>query len=936
MKHFLARLLFLTLSCFLTYEISAQVIPNGTIDNIEELRVKDTVYTKTSDGTLLATEVYVPVFRDSVVTNITLNGTTYPIQIIKKNSQFIIYDTTDISANNFSLPFVFTRTPYNKSGDDIGGDLFPFLGYGFAIQDMRGRYESEGVYFPMYSDAWSKYPYHPNISIPMDITNSTDPNNALHHHDGSQAVYDIADSIMRIADVNMDGIEDTITYCNGNMGMYGASALGNSQYQALSDIPFTNGNNPLQCLFPIVGTNEHYNTTLFHNGVYRNSLSNGWLTNQMTTGVYDTLVGTDTSILNNLHSPADYNYTNSNVLANDLIDWYVSDSHGTSPSGAHPTSVLRKDLDASMAPVDATGNSAAGGSMSRYKNLNKPIYHLTGWWDIFINGQIETFNKTRSENPGTRQKLVIGPWTHQTIGTNNVGDVTYPDNVYDVLNIDMDIDPDSLFSGNGFLNKLYTSEILAWFRSHLGGEPYFIIPESQYWQNVNGDLVRVPSENYIIPYYKFLNYLGGLSTLPDIPIEVNSGGNLNTYYYDLPILSPALLNLSQPVSAVDTTQFDNVADARMYITGPTNDPGNPGVGNYWMGSDSLPFRRGITEKKIFLHQNALADSIAPTQNEGTLSYTADPGNPVITVGGNNMIPNVPNGNQDSQGSMDLANTSYDTLTMNRSDVLAFETAPLSDTMRVVGFPKAGFYAKAQTTTHNTTKTDFDIMVRVVDVYPDGREMFITEGVVNAKSREYARSIMEQDTNETLLLTNIDNNTYHYFEFNLLPMGHTFGAGHRIKFLVSSSNYPKYQSNPHIPNESGEFFRWSPGETTTYNYQGMNLSAQNADIMFEFNPAFPTYVTLPQFNDPTLNIAKAGEKRNYVSVYPNPAIDQVSVRLSESYNGAIEIYTMSGQQVYAENPNHTSRQFTIDISTLSRGVYVVKLPDIQAVQKLVVQ
>src|SRR5690554_7379187 len=86
------------------------------------------------------------------------------------------------------------------------------------------------------------------------------------------------------------------------------------------------------------------------------------------------------------------------------------------------------------------------------------------------------------------------------------------------------------------------------------------------------------------------------------------------------------------------------------------------------------------------------------------------------------------------------------------------------------------------------------MVRLLDVYPDGREMLITEGVVNAKSREYAKAIAQSDTNETILLTNIDNDTYYHFEFNLLPLGHTFGKDHQIKFLLSSSNYPKYQSN----------------------------------------------------------------------------------------------------------------------------------------------
>src|SRR5690554_7646862 len=74
--------------------------------------------------------------------------------------------------------------------------------------------------------------------------------------------------------------------------MFGASALGNSQYQALSDMPFTEAN-PLKCIMPIVATNEHYNIILFHNGVYRNSLTTGWITGQITDNVHDSLNGVD-------------------------------------------------------------------------------------------------------------------------------------------------------------------------------------------------------------------------------------------------------------------------------------------------------------------------------------------------------------------------------------------------------------------------------------------------------------------------------------------------------------------------------------------------------------------------------------------------------------------------------------------------------------------
>jgi predicted acyl esterase len=917
------------------FGIFSQINLNGTIDNIDELSKKDTIYVPMGDGTLLATLISIPTFRDSIVTDIEIGGTNYSIQIIPKNSQYIIYDTVNITPESFQLPIIFSRTPYSMSGDDLGGKVFPFMGYAYAIQDMRGRYESEGVYFPMYSDSWAKEPYHPSVSIPMDITNNTDPNHALKHHDGSESINYLANNAYRITDVDLDGNIDTILYSNGKLGMFGASALGNSQYQALSDMPFSE-TNPLKCIMPIVATNEHYNTTLFHNGVYRNSLTNGWITGQMIDND-NSLNGSDGSIFNNIHSPSDYNYLDNIELANDLIDWTVANQTGASPSGAHPTSVLRMDLDASLAPIDALGYSDPNGINSRYKNLNQPAYHLTGWWDIFINGQIETFNKSRNANPGVRQKLVIGPWTHQTIGTKDVGDVIYPDNVYDVMNIDLDFDPSTLLTDPDLVNNIYKSELLSWFRTHLGGEPFFIIPESSQWQTLGTNQIRVPAKDYVIPYYEFLNYLAGESILNGIPVELDDGGTITSFNFDLPIIDAPIINLSAPLTEPNMNHFNEVKDVRMYVSGPTNDPSNTNIGNYWLSSDSLPFKKGITEDYFFLHQDLTADGNAPLAQEGTLNYTADPNNPVITIGGNNMIPNTPDGTKKSQGSMNLANPSYNTLTMDRSDVLGFISSPLNDTMTYVGFPKAGIYAKGHTTTHTTAKTDFDVMVRVLDVYPDGREMLITEGVVNAKSREYAKLITQSDTNETIILNNIDNDTYYYFEFDLLPLGHTFGKNHQIKFLLSSSNYPKYQSNPHLPNEDGEFFRWAPGDTDAYTYQGQSLTAQSAEITYNFNTTYPSYVMLPKLDSSFyLGIKEKDKQSTQMSIYPNPTQGEVNVVWNTPIKGNIHVYDLAGKLVKSKTITQDQTQQKIRVQSLLPGVYLVRIPELNLTQKLIVQ
>ena len=96
-------------------------------------------------------------------------------------------------------------------------------------------------------------------------------------------------------------------------------------------------------------------------------------------------------------------------------------------------------MDASKAPVDINGEGDKNGTYSRYKNIEVPTFHVAGWWDIFVDGSLETHkfiqdNITQKKN---LQKIVMGPWAHQTIASTRTGDKTYPKNVTDITRIDI-------------------------------------------------------------------------------------------------------------------------------------------------------------------------------------------------------------------------------------------------------------------------------------------------------------------------------------------------------------------------------------------------------------------------------------------------------------------------------------------------------------------
>lgn len=79
--------------------------------------------------------------------------------------------------------------------------------------------------------------------------------------------------------------------------------------------------------------------------------------------------------------------------------------------------------------------------------------------------------------------------------------------------------------------------------------------------------------------------------------------------------------------------------------------------------------------------------------------------------------------------------------------------------------------------------------------------------------------------------------------------------------------------------------------------------------------------------------------NSINVFPNPATSIVTVKTSETKEYNLELVNLLGQVVYT-HPNVSGQDFTFDVSTLAKGIYIVQLADIQngnvGRQKLVVQ
>lgn len=868
---------------------------NGQLDQIEEFSSIITDSVVMPDGIKLMTDVFVPVLQDrlDIILKRTdlaslANDPTFSsllptlldtarfdsakITFLPKGIQLFIYDSLNgqPNPNPYQLPFVVTRTPYNKEGDFVGR-VVSIMGYAYALQDMRGRYSSEGVYMPMYSDSWNKNADHPDYKHVLDVLPLNDPRGGNRHEDGYNSYDYIANKLKRYYDYNRDGIVDTFLFCNGSVGGFGASALGNTQLQGAAAHRINPTGRGLKSLLPIVAAVEHYNYTGYQNGVFRERIVTGWLRGQIFTGTDDELNDIDFDINNNIHSSRDYDPTLSNIknkfdAANKSIDHFVEIRYddpngGPLVAGYYPNSRGRKDMDASRSPVDENGEAVSKGktvngvvvdvpfndpdgvlgfgnspvpassrTYSRYTNLQVPAYQLTGWWDIFTDGQIQTWSLMKKyNNPANNpfvpaghkahklQKLILGPWAHQTIGSRTTGDMRIPSpgelapngqplpdrryktNVSDILGFDLG----NLDQNNLNVADVLKSEVISWFRYNLNynayaniGMPTVFIPKSQkrkveYLTNGQGAiidsiismedykqffgftpsgdslLVQIPSADYRMTFEELINVLVGQGNVKSLPIKFFNVPLLNELEVnvDIPISSgePLLPEFSgsELTSAVDSINYETVPDVRFYVVGPQNDgiAENINVGNYWFGSDTFPINNQVRFTDFYLHQNGSIDYSAPSTDEGYKVYVHDPNDAVKTIGGANMIVRSPQGDRDSQGQFNLMDPRYAPFGYNRTGIINYGTEVIQDSLCMIGFPRITLYAKTNPDGLTDVPTATDFFVRFLDEYPDGSVYFVTDACVNTSARDYARALVTADINNQDSIEIMDNIPY---------------------------------------------------------------------------------------------------------------------------------------------------------------------------------
>lgn len=187
-------------------------------------------------------------------------------------------------------------------------------------------------------------------------------------------------------------------------------------------------------------------------------------------------------------------------------------------------------------------------------------------------------------------------------------------------------------------------------------------------------------------------------------------------------------------------------------------------GNEWRTADDWP-PYPIEETKLYLAADgALSRDAADAK--GDTSFLFDPADPVPTQGGANLFANeIPTG-------------PIDQLIHGDTDrIVKFTTAPLEEPVEFSGTVKAVLYI-------STTGVDTDFTAKLIDVYPDGREFAMLDGIQRVKFRN---GFEEPDY--------LPKGEIGRVEIDLWDISLIVDKGHRIALHISSSNYPRFEVNP---------------------------------------------------------------------------------------------------------------------------------------------
>ena len=260
------------------------------------------------------------------------------------------------------------------------------------------------------------------------------------------------------------------------------------------------------------------------------------------------------------------------------------------------------------------------------------------------------------------------------------------------------------------------------------------------------------------------------------------------------------------------------------------------------------------------------DLLSPTIGNVNASFVCDPTNPSPTIGGANLHTNLDQGPYD-QNSLDA-----------RSDVISYTSHPLTTDVQISGRVKVTAYVESD-------QPDGDIVVRLVDKYPDGHNMLITDGIQRMRLRNGLTQADEAFMQAGSVYT---------IEIDLPYTNYTWQAGHQIKVYVSGNSFNRWNVNPQ---NDGPMY--TPGDTNV------------ANIIIHQSATYPSSIELPGTN-PSLSLSDNPSIE--ALLYPNPTTGIFSLKAEGITE--LQIRNSLGQLLMTQIAGFDH----VDVTDLPSGIY----------------
>ena len=294
--------------------------------------------------------------------------------------------------------------------------------------------------------------------------------------------------------------------------------------------------------------------------------------------------------------------------------------------------------------------------------------------------------------------------------------------------------------------------------------------------------------------------------------------DFETFFTEDVVLGRTGLVLSQMFETygIHPVVRNNIKNITFYVMS-SNDTAGKEAGQYWTSLEQWPTP---VMMDYYLHADKSARLTPPQLSDRALStsWVHEPSNPVPTLGGNNLCPDI--GGSIPCGPMDQ------TVADSRSDILVFETEILEEPLYLTGPLFATLYVSSDA-------IDTDFMVKVSDVYPTGEARLIQDNALRMRWREGGLNPVYMEKGEVYKI-----------EINIWNTSFVIAPGHSLRFTVASSNWPRFSVNPN----NGILL-------VDEKYPGENITATNS--LFH-SLKYPSKFSLPvvrQHQLPKVNVIK---------------------------------------------------------------------------------